>query len=136
MDINSVEFTDESKEYIRITGEDGGVTSLPWPVRTWHAEIIRGWLDAGNEIAEPPAPEPVVNEDFTFKTDIWMRCTDDEAERLDGVLQTTNVRQRRMWDDCQTVEHKSDLFNLLTEQMTATFGAERTVLLLAPSNEV
>ena len=88
------------------------------------------WKTTEEIAAEQAANQPSL---FTYKTDIWSRCTDDEAEQLDGALQSSSVRYRRMWDDCITVEHDSALFTYLHSEMTTPFGSDRTDQLLAPS---
>lgn len=71
---------------------------------------------------------------FTFKTDIWQRVTDEEAEILDAQLKQAPAKQRRMWDDSLSVEHSSDYYALLKSQMVNAFGEARTDQILAPSN--
>lgn len=73
---------------------------------------------------------------FTYKTDIWTRCTEDEAEILDARLEQAPARERRMWADSLSVQHASDYYTMLREQMEAEFGVERTAAILAPSTEV
>ncbi|MCL7931678.1 hypothetical protein [Halomonas llamarensis] len=83
----------------------------------------------------PPEPQPLPEpEYFTYKTDIWTRCTEDEAETLDAALSSAPAKQRRMWDDSLSVEHSSDYYTLLRGQMESVFGAARTAEMLAPSN--
>lgn len=82
----------------------------------------------------PPEPEPVKPEYSTYKSDIWQRCTDAEAETLDGQLEQAPAKQRRMWNDAITIEHSSEYFSLLRDNMIEEFGEERTDEILAPSN--
>ena len=70
---------------------------------------------------------------FTYKTDIWQRCTDDEANTLDTQLNQATAKQRRMWDDSLSIEHSSDYYALLRDQMITAFGELRTDEILAPS---
>jgi hypothetical protein len=72
----------------------------------------------------------------TYKTDVWMRCSEEEATVLDYALGPNGPatpRMRRMWADCTQVEHNSPTFPVLMEQMAAAFGAPRAAELLAPS---
>lgn len=55
MSIQTIQYTSAEKTAIQVTQTDGGQYTAPWPCRTWHAEEIQAWLDAGNPIA--PAPE-------------------------------------------------------------------------------
>lgn len=84
-----------------------------------------------DEKTKAKAAEPNL---FTYKTDIWQRVTDDEAETLDAHLTQATAKQRRMWDDSLRVEHSSDYFSALRKQMVAEFGDSRTSEILAPSN--
>lgn len=70
---------------------------------------------------------------YTYKTDIWQRVTDEEAVTLDEQLKQAPPKQRRMWDDSLSVEHSSDYYALLREQMVQAFGEARTDEILAPS---
>lgn len=75
-------------------------------------------------------PEPVL---ITFKTDIWRRCTQEEAELLDGQLATASVKLRRLWDDASRIEHSAPEFPILRSEMVNVFGETRTDEILAPS---
>lgn len=70
---------------------------------------------------------------FTYKTDIWQRVTDEEAVTLDEQLKQAPPKQRRMWDDSLSVEHSSEYYGMLKQQMESVFGVERTAIILAPS---
>lgn len=74
------------------------------------------------------APRPV-----TYKTDVWMRCTDDEAAYLTAALGQASPKMKGMWADCQQIEHSSPFFSTLRSQMGSVFGELRAAELLAPS---
>lgn len=108
--------------------------SIQWVEFDGRKGVKVGWTYDGSEFSEPePEPEPVRNY-FTYKTDIWQRVTDAEAETLDAQLGQAPAKQRRMWDDAQSVEHSSDYYFVLREQMISEFGESRTDEVLAPSN--
>lgn len=86
------------------------------------------------EVLERTKKEPPEPSYFTHKTDIWQRCTDDEAEQLDGQLEQAPAKQRRMWNDSITIEHSSEYFPILRDNMVEAFGEARTDEILAPSN--
>lgn len=71
---------------------------------------------------------------FTYKTDIWKRVTEQEAEALDEALKAAPAKQRRMWEDSLSVEHSSDYYLLLKTQMVEAFGESRAGEILAPSS--
>ncbi|WP_129141544.1 hypothetical protein [Modicisalibacter coralii] len=91
--------------------------------------------DTGEFTSPPPEPQPEPNY-FTYKTDIWQRCTDAEAETLDGALSQATAKERRMWEDSLTIEHSSDYYDILRAEMIDRFGEARTDVILAPSSEV
>ena len=70
---------------------------------------------------------------FTYKTDIWQRATDTEAQAIDASINNSSVKQRRMWDDSLKVQHASPFFQTLRDQMIAQFGEQRADEILAPS---
>ena len=89
------------------------------------------WLTSGNAPSTPaPEPAPLVR---TYKSDVWRRCTDAEAARLDAALQAAPVRLRRLWDDCTILEHEAADFDELRDGMVAAFGEDRAAELLAAS---
>lgn len=60
MQINSVTYTDTDGTRVRIETADGTLFA-PWPIQSWHREVIEKWLAKGNAIqpcVEPPAPVP------------------------------------------------------------------------------
>ncbi|MFH5927565.1 hypothetical protein [Roseomonas xinghualingensis] len=83
-------------------------------------------LFAGIPYGALPAP-------ITWKSDVWRRCTPEEAAILDAALAQASVQERRLWDDSTQLEHDKSEFATLCDRMTAVFGAERTAVLLAPS---
>jgi hypothetical protein len=60
MQIVSIRFADADQSGIEIETTEQRLFA-PWPVRTWHGEVIDAWLTEGNTIApyvEPPALVP------------------------------------------------------------------------------
>jgi hypothetical protein len=98
------------------------------------AAVVRsGWLYAGGKFISAPEPPVLEAEAFTWKTDIWDRCTDDEASALDAGLQEAPVKERRMWDDANSVMHNNPLYITLRSTFAARFGEERADMIFAPS---
>lgn len=56
MDIATIAFADARKTGIIVTEKTGRRHTLPWPCRTWHAGVIKGWREDGGEIAPYAAP--------------------------------------------------------------------------------
>lgn len=80
-----------------------------------------------------PVSEPVPVPAITYKADIWRRCTDDEANLLDQALQVAPVRLRKLFEHALHVSHDDAQFAMLQQAITATLGAERAAVILAPS---
>ncbi|SDL77381.1 hypothetical protein SAMN05661010_02507 [Modicisalibacter muralis] len=57
MNIQTIQYQDESQVNLIVVADNKSFT-MPWPCRTWHAALIQAWLDAGNEIAPVPTPDP------------------------------------------------------------------------------
>lgn len=76
----------------------------------------------------PPAPP------FTlFKADIWRRCTNDEATKLDTALSQQPVRLRRMFNDATLLRSDDELFSTIQSAVTQLLGDSRATDILAPS---
>ena len=109
---------------------DDGAIIPPDPGNTDYAEYL-AWVEAGNAPDQPPPePAPLIR---TYKSDVWRRCTDDEAVTLDAALEAAPVRMRRLWSDCTILEHEDPDFADLRAQMEAVFGVTRTAEILAAS---
>lgn len=69
----------------------------------------------------------------TYKADIYRRATDDEAESIEMALAAAPVRQRRLFESAQFLDHSAPEFADMHEAMVGMFGAERADVLLAAS---
>jgi hypothetical protein len=83
--------------------------------------------EAGTFSDLPPAPV------MTFKKDIWMRATDEEAETIEQVLSKQSTRKQRIYAEAQYLDHADPLFVELQAGFVAAFGPERASQLLAGS---
>lgn len=66
MNIASVRYADATHGALLVTLDDGRVVCCPWPNRTWYAEHIQAWLEAGGTIAEAaqsPTPPDMADVD-------------------------------------------------------------------------
>lgn len=85
--------------------------------------------DAGT-FSEIPVPvQPVI----TYKKDIWLRATDEEAETIEQVLSQQSVRKQRIYAEAQYLDHADPLFEELLAGFVTAFGEERAGQLLAGS---
>lgn len=104
------------------------------------SEIEDLFSEAEEKDEEEKKEESQSNEDaqeayFVYKTDVWRRTTEEEAEVLDERIQNSSTKRRRMWEDSRSIEHDSDYFLVLRDQMVEAFGEKRTDELLYPSNK-
>ncbi|MDV2988139.1 UNVERIFIED_CONTAM: hypothetical protein Q9R58_27950 [Methylobacteriaceae bacterium AG10] len=96
----------------------------------------RGWaLIDGALQAVPIAPDPVAAQQpvITFKADIWRRCTDEEAASIDEALKAAPIRQRRLFEDAQYLDHADEAFAFARTALVELFGETRAAELLAAS---
>ena len=92
--------------------------------------LVGGTLQAVPIAPEPtPAPQPVI----TFKADIWRRCTDEEAAQIDEALKAAPIRQRRLFEDAQYLDHADEAFAFAHQALVGLFGEDRAGELLAAS---
>lgn len=110
--------------------EDSDVRDVSsWP------EIKAGWVVEANGFAPPAAapPAPPAGPVVTFKADIYRRCTDEEAEAIEMALAAAPVRQRRLFESAQFLEHTAPEFATMREAIAGMFGGARADELLAAS---
>lgn len=91
------------------------------------------WMLKGKKLVAatplPAAPASVI----TYKADLYRRCTDEEAEAIEVALAGAPVRQRRLFESAQFLNHADPVFATMHEAMVGMFGAERADELLAAS---
>lgn len=80
-------------------------------------------------VIEPVPVSPVI----TFKADIWRRCTDEEAASIDEALKAATIRQRRLFEDAQYLDHADEAFAFAHAALVSLFGETRASELLAAS---
>lgn len=93
-------------------------------------------LKAG-EIVEAEAAvffTPVVATGRVWKSDIWRRATDAEAEIIVAALGSQPVRLRRLFDDATFLDPDDPLFSGLRAGFVTAFGEKRAAELLAPGD--
>ena len=81
------------------------------------------------EVAEP---DPVVLT-MISKDAIWRRATDEEAELMEGALQSQSVRLRRIYEGATFISTTDELYGVLEAALVQLFGAERAAELLGPT---
>lgn len=68
-----------------------------------------------------------------YKSEVWRRATDAEAEQLDATLAAAPVRLRRLWADSTVLDTTSEDWPLLRDPVVQLLGAARATELLAPT---
>ncbi len=84
--------------------------------------------DPVNRVLLPPAPPAPA---LTFKKDIWVRATDEEAETIEQVLSQQSLRKQRIYAEAQYLDHADPLYGELYAGFVQAFGKERADQLLA-----
>lgn len=85
--------------------------------------------EAGTFSDIPVPVQPVV----TYKKDIWLRATDEEAETIEQVLSQQTTRKQRIFNEATYLDHADPLFAELLAGFVTAFGTERAGQLLAGS---
>lgn len=91
-----------------------------------------GWTYKGGKFTAPD-PVPAPTNGFTYKADIWRRCTDDEFVMLKAALDAAPPRQRQIFADATRLVHDDPDFVTLRAGVVAAVGEERADQLLADS---
>ncbi|MDU7524123.1 MAG: hypothetical protein E7K72_22565 [Roseomonas mucosa] len=120
---------------------DDVVTSIPAGALPITDEQWEDWVANapsrrwdGKQLVEitpaPPATPPLTR---LYKSEVWRRATDAEAEKLDAALATAPVRLRRLWSDSTVLDTASEDWPLLRDPVVQLLGAARADELLAPT---
>jgi hypothetical protein len=83
--------------------------------------------DTFSDIVLPAAPV------ITYKKDIWLRATDEEADTIDQVLGQQTTRKQKIYAEAQYLDHADPLFAELYAGFVTAFGTQRADQLLAGS---
>lgn len=67
-----------------------------------------------------------------YKTTLWVRLTDAEAETVMAAKNQQPAKFRGIWDDALTIQSNSQFFGTLKQFLAATLSAKRADELLAP----
>jgi hypothetical protein len=77
-----------------------------------------------------PAPEPVV---VLYRADLYRRCTDDEADKIDAALAKQPTRIRRIFESAVAFRSDDDFWPTLRDTAVGLFKDKRADELLAAS---
>ncbi|MBB5765716.1 hypothetical protein ABEV34_11850 [Methylorubrum rhodesianum] len=110
-----------------VAWSDAGGVPTVWPRDATGAQT-QAALDAVLAAAGPTSQPSI-----TYKADLWRRCTDEEADAIDGALKAAPVRQRRLFEDAQYLDHADESFVFARAALSELFGEARAAALLAIS---
>ena len=89
-----------------------------------------GTMPTKDQLAALDEPVSAVT---VYKADIWRRCSDDDAAKLDAAIAAQPVRLRRLFDGAQFLRSDDELFGLMQAAVMQLLGPERAAVILAPS---
>lgn len=87
---------------------------------------------AGTPIAPFSSPS-VAAVTIVYRSDLFRRCTDDEADKIDAALDQTSTRMRNLFASVQVFRSDAPEWQLLHDTAVSLFGADRAAVLLASS---
>lgn len=93
-------------------------------------QLVAEWEGEGNTI--PPYVPPVSPPYSIYKTTLWVRLTDAEAETVMAAKNQQPAKFRGIWDDALTIQSDSEFFGVLKSFLTAALSAKRAGELLQP----
>lgn len=92
-----------------------------------------GWHLDGGSFAPPVGVTPVV---VVFAVDLWTRLTEDEAEEVAGAMSLHSLRVRKIFESANSYRSDHELWPLLKQVASDVLGAERSAVILAPSEQM
>ena len=93
--------------------------------------FVKGVTQAALETAAAQSYSPPPG--ITYKSDVWRRMTDAEAETLAGLLASAPARQRELFASIAYIDPSDADYPMLRDPVVAALGEERAAVVLAPS---
>ena len=122
-----------SNGHVSCVAEDATMLSLPSAFTLYE-------LEAGEVV--PPLnwvliegvfqPSPSASVYKIYKTTLWVRLSNDDAETVMAAKALQPAKFRGIWDDAQIIESDSEFFGALKAFLTATLNADKANALLQP----
>ncbi len=107
------------------------ITNEQW--EDWVANAPARRWDGTQLLEVTPAVPSAPSFTRLYKSEVWRRATDAEAEQLDAALSAAPVRLRRLWADSTVLDTTSEDWPLLRDPVVQLLGAARAAELLAPT---
>lgn len=108
-----------------------------FPSSYWRTASSQQLSALGFRIYTPPEPEPVEPTEPKFytvnKTDLWKRCTEDEAEILQAALAQASAKMQGVFNGATVLHSNDEFFPMLQAGISDAVGEERANEILAPS---
>ena len=89
--------------------------------------------DAEAAVIEAANVGPAAVLTVIYKSDIWARCTDQEAAILDGLLKAQPVKLQRLWADSLSLNITDSLYPMIHASCVQALGQTRADAILKPT---
>lgn len=124
---------------------DGTEWAVPDDMANVYRQMIDAWEfertydEAGNLIEEKrvnsiPPYVPATLPYSLYKTTLWLRLTDAEAETVMAAKNTQPAKFRGIWDDALTIQSDSEFFGALKSFLSSVLAAKRANEILQPES--
>jgi hypothetical protein len=96
---------------------------------------ISGWVtnDGGKTFSEPALPQNIEKITVISRDDLFRRCTDDEAEKIDKAISDQPTRVRLILESVANFRSDDEIWPILRDIMVRLFRKSRASELLAQS---
>lgn len=92
-----------------------------------------GAISAYQVPSETPPEEDPLRWHYLTKTELWSRCSDEEADAIDEAIALQPTKWRRIFNDATILDLDDPMMAVMRETMNQIFGQPRTTVLLAPT---
>lgn len=117
---------------------EGETWDVPDDMSSRFRQMIAKWEfdEAGNRVntIPPYVPDNLPKPYRLYKTTLWVRLSDQDAETVMAAKEQQPAKFRGIWDDAQIIESDSEFFGALKTFLTATLSAEKAEALLQPES--
>lgn len=117
-------------------GTQNGLTVRASTLEAFEAAVRTGLQvqaeGAAITVVGTPEPDPISTA-VTYKSEFWLRASDEEAVVLEGMLAAASPKMRGVFNGVQRLEHSSPLTTQLYADISSALGEPVAARLLAPS---
>lgn len=117
---------------------DGDAALTAWKdagdiVRRWPEDGSGRQTDASLQAVLSPYGVYLVHVTVTKKIDLWRRCSNDEAAKIQAALAAAAPREKGLFEAATEFRSDDEEYGALLTAAEGLFGADRAAELLAPS---